>query len=190
MLDLNEEQICVPESAVEGGCHQRAHNQWLTLSKHTYWLIMVCWNQMHWAHGNRIWKSRTYKRRVFYQSFAWTRKQFHKNVLIQKYKIHWKSIHVYSGLSSLCTRGSGCPCPTSRTPDFHGLFSFIFFFLPIEGSVMPGSCRQHLTGHLQKAWSIAMTVNILITGNHRHSSSASVLLLALGFSSSTLLLSR
>lgn len=72
---------------------------------------------------------------------------------------------------------------------FFLLFS-IFFFLPIEGSVMPGSCCQRLTGHLQKAWSIAVTVNILITGNHRHSSSASVLLLALGFSSSTLLLSR
>lgn len=69
-------------------------------------------------------------------------------------------------------------------------FPSFFFFLPIEGSVMPGSCRRHLTGHLQKAWSIAVTVNILITGNHRHSSSASVLLLALGFSSSTLLLSR
>lgn len=41
-------------------------------------------------------------------------------------------------------------------------------------------------GHLQRAWSVAVTVNILITGNHRHSSNASEWSppsLALGFCS-------
>lgn len=74
------------------------------------------------------------------------------------------------------------PCLKLFQSGFHPclLFSFLLLSIPTEGSVVlvfrcRGSlshCTAWLRGHLQRGWSVVVTVNILITVNNTFSSNA------------------